>query len=93
MPGPIPEEVEKQIADRVANGSYRSPAEVMTAAIAALGQKEEYDRQLAALRREIDKGLADADAGRVKPMSRQALLDLVNRVLDEPDEGGGEDGG
>jgi Arc/MetJ-type ribon-helix-helix transcriptional regulator len=84
-------DAERQIAEHMAGGGYASPAEVVTAALAALREKEEYERQLQALRHEIDLGLADLEAGRVRPLNRKTLQEIADRVYAEPDDGSADE--
>jgi antitoxin ParD1/3/4 len=64
----LPPDVDEAIRRRVASGQYASPDEVVRAALRALDRdEEEKARKLAALDAAIERGIADADAGRVHP--------------------------
>jgi len=54
---------EKLVAERLGQGSYRSPEQVAAAAFSALEAEEARERKLAELRREIDVGLEELDRG------------------------------
>jgi antitoxin ParD1/3/4 len=61
-------DLEDAIERRVASGSYASQNDVIRAALNALNRDEEdRARKLAALDAAIGRGIADADAGRVRP--------------------------
>lgn len=50
------------VADRVESGDFENPTEVVRN---ALRMQKEYFRKLEALRREVQKGLDDIEAGRI----------------------------
>jgi len=59
-------DLDDAIQRRVASGTYASQSEVIRAALRALARdEEERERKLAALDAAIERGIADADAGRV----------------------------
>ena len=61
-------DLDAAIQRRVASGSYASQSEVIRAALRALERDEqERARKLAVLDAAIERGLADAAAGRVRP--------------------------
>ena len=62
-------ELERMVADRVESGRYASASEVIREALRLL---EERDR-LAALRRDIEAGIADLDRGRSRPFDKIAI--------------------
>jgi antitoxin ParD1/3/4 len=59
-------DLDDAIQQRVASGAYASQSEVIRAALRALAHdEEERERKLATLDAAIERGIADADAGRV----------------------------
>jgi antitoxin ParD1/3/4 len=61
-------DIESAIRKRVDSGAYKSDVEVIRAGLVALDRHEEdVKRRLAAFDASIERGLADADAGRVRP--------------------------
>lgn len=70
----IPPEWEEYIAEQVASGRFASPAEVISD---ALSQQREDHRRLVALRREVQRGLDDIEAGRI---SYATADDIIARV-------------
>jgi antitoxin ParD1/3/4 len=61
-------DLESAIRRRVDSGAYKSDVDVIRAGLLALDRHEEDEkRRLAALDASIERGLADADAGRVRP--------------------------
>lgn len=75
----LPPDVEKLVRDQMAAGGYASEDEVLRDALKALGEfvhaqedmDEEYRQTVAAVR----EGVADADAGRMRP-----LRDIIDGV-------------
>lgn len=60
----------KEVAERVKSGKYASASEVMRAALRVLQSEERQQRDdLRHVRQLLDKGLADAKAGRHAPAS------------------------
>lgn len=57
-------ELEKYIQNKVETGRYTSASEVIREALRAFEQKEEYERALKNFRAKLDRGLAEAEAGR-----------------------------
>lgn len=56
--------LEAVVADLVANGRYNSKSEVLREGVRLVQERE---AALAKLHAALDRGLADADAGRVRP--------------------------
>jgi antitoxin ParD1/3/4 len=59
------ETLEQFVTELVENGRYQSKSEVLREGVRLIQDRE---AKLAALKAEIQKGLDDVDAGRVKPM-------------------------
>lgn len=74
----LPADMVRAIRSKVETGSYRSDSEVIREAMRGWLDRE---RHLATLTTAIDRGIADADAGRVASTDdvRQALLERVGR--------------
>jgi antitoxin ParD1/3/4 len=61
-------EMEQLVQEKVKSGGYRSAADLVEdALLLLLGEEEVYPAKLAALRREIQKGIDDLDQGRRSP--------------------------
>lgn len=72
-------DLDEAIQRRVASGAYASQSEVIRAALRALAHdEEERKRKLAAVDAAIERGIADADAGRVHP-AEEVFADLRTR--------------
>ena len=67
------------IDEQVRSGRYRTPAEVVGTALDVLRQRDEDDDYIQWLREEVQKGVDDADAGRVEPFTEQTLEDIKRR--------------
>jgi len=70
----IPAEWEDYVAEQVNSGRFASPADVIADALSQ--QRDDY-RKLLALRREVQKGLDDIEAGRI---SYATADDIIARV-------------
>ena len=80
-------ETEQRIEDRVKDGSYRSPDEVVQAALQLLEQRERRRQaDLEGVRRKIAIGIEQLDRGEGFDGERTFAELLAD--LDEPDEGG-----
>ncbi|WP_275785211.1 type II toxin-antitoxin system ParD family antitoxin [Pararhizobium gei] len=75
--------LEDYVTDLVANGRYKSRSEVLREGVRMI---EDREKRLAALDLSIARGLADVEAGRVKP-AKDVLARLVAKY-----EGGMKDG-
>jgi antitoxin ParD1/3/4 len=56
-------ELEKFVAEQIKNGAYRSIDDIIVQSLGMLQAKEEYERRLAELRGEVDRGLEQAKRG------------------------------
>jgi len=71
----MPAEMAAFVKSVVETGDYASTSEVVREAIRDLKTKRsQHVQQLEALRSDIDKGLADIAAGRVKPFDADAII-------------------
>lgn len=70
----IPAEWEDYVTEQVKSGRFASPAEVIADALSQ--QRDDY-RKLLALRREVQKGIDDVEAGRI---SYATADDIIARV-------------
>ena len=61
--------LENYVSDLIKNGRYNSRSEVLREGIRLV---EEREKRLAALDAAISRGIADAEAGRVKPVKNVA---------------------
>jgi antitoxin ParD1/3/4 len=82
-------DVERAIRRRVDSGDYQSDIEVIRAGLIALDRHEEdVKRRLSALDASITRGLADADAGRVRPAEEvfDELRERIRRKVEPSNE-------
>lgn len=70
-------EQQQFIAAKVSGGQYPTPAAVIDEALRLVEAKEEYERKVEELRREIAVGIAEADAGLLSPFEPQKTLEEV----------------
>lgn len=70
--------LEQYVSELIKNGRYQSRSEVLREGIRLV---EEREKRLVALDAAIERGLADADAGRVKPV-REVADRLVAKYQD-----------
>jgi len=70
----VPAEWEEYVAEQVKSGRFASAAEVIADALGL--QRDDY-RKLQTLRREVQKGLDDIEAGRI---SHATADDIIARV-------------
>jgi antitoxin ParD1/3/4 len=68
-------QLEAFVSELIASGRYRSPDEVLREALRLFQERE---TELAALDAAIERGLADADAGRVTPAAE--VFDELERL-------------
>jgi antitoxin ParD1/3/4 len=68
---PLPPELEQFVFDQLAKGKYQSATDVVCDAVRLLREREE---RLESLRREIDRGLAQLDAGEFIELNSDAEL-------------------
>lgn len=67
-------EVERDVVARVESGQYGSTDEVVRQALVALSEREVWEAKRDALQRELDIGIADADAGRFVETTAAEIL-------------------
>jgi antitoxin ParD1/3/4 len=72
----LPDDLNEFVADQLANGGYNNQSEVVRDALRLLRVRSEARRQL---NERLDRGTADADAGRTKPFTRELLEKVVER--------------
>ncbi len=71
-------ELEKLVNEKVASGQYQTASEVVREGLRLLEERDEIrERKLEKLRREIDIGIKQADAGRTKPLD---VEDMKRRI-------------
>ncbi|WP_455270099.1 type II toxin-antitoxin system ParD family antitoxin [Rhizobium herbae] len=75
--------LEDYVTDLVKNGRYNSRSEVLREGVRLI---EDREKKLAALDLSIARGLADVEAGRVKP-AKDVLARLVAKYEDEAKDG------
>ena len=73
----LPKELEARVREHVASGLYGSASEVIREALRLFGV---YHLHLNALKADIDRGVADMNAGRVAPVD-MADIKLQGRRL------------
>jgi antitoxin ParD1/3/4 len=73
-------ELEAFVTRKVKSGLYQTASEVVRDGLRLLREQDELHQQrLKDLRRAIDKGVADANAGKVAPMDAEEILAEVRR--------------
>ena len=78
----LPAEMTMVIRDAVATGDYASTSEVVREAVRDWKMKRALQLQeLAALKADIDKGLADVAAGRVKKFDAARIIERGKKLL------------
>ncbi len=76
----LPVELERYVRDKVASGEYASPEEVLIESLHVLRNVERALPQAQDdLRREIDLGLRDIEAGRVCDWNVEELKELIRK--------------
>ena len=76
-------EQEKFIAERMNKGEYSSPEKILDEGIKLIRQKEEYQRRLTELRRELQIGTDQINRGEVVD-GREAIAQLVEKIRNRP---------
>lgn len=79
MDVPLPPELERLVAQKVAGGGYESASDVICDALQLLHDRDQ--RRLEDLRREIAIGLDQADRGEIAPMDMDAIRSEARRRL------------
>jgi antitoxin ParD1/3/4 len=78
----LPSEMAAVVKGAVADGDYASASEVVRAALRDWKMKRALQLQeLAALKADIDKGLADVAAGRVKDFDAARVIERGRKLL------------
>lgn len=78
----LPAEMAATVRSAVEDGDYASTSEVVRAALRDWKLKRALQLQeLAALKSDIDKGLADVAAGRVKAFDAEAIIARGRKLL------------
>lgn len=89
----LTQELEEFIQKRVATGLYSTASEVVREALRLLAEQEQFrELRLAELRKEVAKGLASAEAGRLvegEEAFGRLFADLKRRQAAEAQEKGG----
>ena len=80
----LPKELEARVREHVASGLYGSASEVIREALRLFETYQSVQQtRLAALKADIDQGLADVEAGRVSPVN-MADIKAEGRRLRKP---------
>jgi antitoxin ParD1/3/4 len=78
----LPSDMAAVVKDAVAEGDYASSSEVVREALRDWKMKRALQLQeLAALKADIDKGLADLTAGRVKDFDPKRIIERGTKLL------------
>jgi antitoxin ParD1/3/4 len=78
----LPSDMAAVVKDAVADGDYASSSEVVREALRDWKMKRALQLQeLAALKTDIDKGLADLAAGRVKDFDATRIIERGRKLL------------
>lgn len=76
----LPDRLAEFVREQVARGDYGDDSAVVSDAIRQLRErKAEYDRRMELLRQEVDKGIADMEAGRFSTRTIEEICDDVLR--------------
>ncbi len=76
----LTDELERWIEARVETGLYRSSSEVVREALRLLREREELkELRREELRRQVQRGIDDFEAGRFEPMNEE----LIERIIAE----------
>ncbi len=73
----LPSDLDDFVAEQLREGGYSNQNEVIRHALRLLRNRAETRRDLAA---RLDRGSADADAGRTKPFTHELLVETADRV-------------
>lgn len=75
----LPRELAAFVEDEVASGDYSTASEVVRDALRLLRrEREQYEQKMAILRRELQIGMDDIEAGRI---STRSVQDIAREVL------------
>ncbi len=75
----LPRELAAFVEDEVASGDYSTASEVVRDALRLLRrEREQYEQKMAVLRRELQVGMDDIEAGRI---STRSVEDIARDVL------------
>lgn len=75
----LPRELAAFVEDEVASGDYSTASEVVREALRLLRrEREQYEQKMAILRRELQIGMDDIEAGRI---STRSVEDIARDVL------------
>ena len=75
----LPSELAAFVEDEVASGDYSTASEVVRDALRLLRrEREQYEQKMAILRRELQAGMDDIEAGRI---STRTVEDIARDVL------------
>jgi antitoxin ParD1/3/4 len=75
----LPRELAAFVEDEVASGGYSTASEVVRDALRLLRrEREQYEQKMAILRRELQIGMDDIEAGRI---STRSVEDIARDVL------------
>jgi antitoxin ParD1/3/4 len=75
----LPRELAAFVENEVASGDYSTASEVVRDALRLLRrEREQYEQKMAALRRELQIGMDDIEAGRI---STRSVEDIARDVL------------
>ncbi len=81
-------ELERIVSLKVESGQYNSASEVMREGLRLLQQRDEvYERKLAWLKGEIQKGMDDLEAGRYRD-GAEVMSEIRERLLKMRDQNG-----
>lgn len=79
----LTEKLDLYVREKVQSGLYNNASEVVREALRAqIKQEVQYDTDLEALRAELDKGIAQADAGEVVKVDFDALNAELDKLAD-----------
>jgi len=79
----LPRDLQDYIDIKIQSGEFAGVLDVVATALAEMREREEpYEEDIEALRREIDLGIADDDAGRYSDLTVMQIAEQTRRKME-----------